>query len=400
MKRLHVLFITFLLGLAMVFPVAIPVFATDVYPDITSLSPVSNTVFVSVSKENYPTGSFNINGKQIGYGDYYVLRVISDTGFAYPPTVSKNGTFYSVVPNVVTAGHSPQFKRYYYDVDSCQGQWQLELTSAFTYSDTLWDTSINNPLLIFCSQDVSDGSSVVYDSPWAYSSTSGINTNPVPPSVLSLNTDLTNKTFSNSVLNYSSPYPLVEVHVKDLDHISIAYGEQNVGIIDTHDTLEGWEGDYAVIFSNTSGLTANAVNQYDIIPFGADGVTEVNTENCHRITVQVKLGNTNSGGIGVNPSTGELNSDSYPVYPAGGTFFDIVEYYLQVLMFYIAKPFQWIGDTLSEIGNWLDSSMVWISQVSAFFGAIFGFLPAPIVGAFQVTVLVTFIFTILRVMRG
>lgn len=66
----------------------------------------------------------------------------------------------------------------------------------------------------------------------------------------------------------------------------------------------------------------------------------------------------------------------------------------------VNDPTSWINDTATSVKQWITDSTLWIANVSAFFGAIFGFLPNEIQGAITVTVSVVFLFTLLSIIRG
>jgi hypothetical protein len=60
----------------------------------------------------------------------------------------------------------------------------------------------------------------------------------------------------------------------------------------------------------------------------------------------------------------------------------------------------WISQAISNMNNWVQSNASWIRNVSAFFNAIFSFLPEEVRGAFTVLITVIVFFTVMKVIRG
>lgn len=80
--------------------------------------------------------------------------------------------------------------------------------------------------------------------------------------------------------------------------------------------------------------------------------------------------------------------------------FGNIKYGFDMVLYYITAPFVWIGESLADTLEWLSKSMGWITQVSAFFSAFFGFLPTEVTEAMGVIVTVIVIFSVLKVIRG
>ena len=80
--------------------------------------------------------------------------------------------------------------------------------------------------------------------------------------------------------------------------------------------------------------------------------------------------------------------------------FGSISYGIDTLGYYITAPFVFIGNVITDILEWLAGATVWISQISAFLSAIFGFLPPEILAGMIAIFSVTVVFTILRIIRG
>lgn len=163
---------------------------------------------------------------------------------------------------------------------------------------------------------------------------------------------------------------------------------------------------WAEIFYNFTAKTSVGVNNigYNVSYDGSDypdsivytrvtGVVDANNDGIDdRTGKSIKTANPDGNWANADGSPNRTDFEN--------TVYGGIEYGIANLKWTLSRPFAYIAEALSTISSWLDESASWIASVTSFFGAIFGFLPAPFVGGLVAIFSTIVLFTIIRIIRG